>query len=75
MKINVRFYGELRRHEPSFFRRVELPAGATVADVIERLGLQAGEVWLVKLGDRLVETNYMLQPDDEIALMPPVGGG
>jgi molybdopterin converting factor small subunit len=39
------------------------------------LELQSGEVWLIKLGGQLVDADHPLQPEDELALIPPIGGG
>ena len=49
--------------------------GATIADVVQSLGLRPGEIWLATVDGQLTDMDYKLQPDDELALMPPVGGG
>jgi len=49
--------------------------GATVAQVIDLLGLRLGEVWLVKRGDQLLDLDESLRDGDELLLIPPVGGG
>jgi sulfur carrier protein ThiS len=49
--------------------------GATITDVMESLGLRPGEVWLATVDGQLADMDHQLQTDDELALMPPVGGG
>lgn len=75
MRVLVRLYGGLRGYISSNPQELDLHDGATVADVIAQLNLRPGEVWLATLNDQLVETNHLLRPDDELSLIPPVGGG
>jgi MoaE-MoaD fusion protein len=82
MTVRVRLFAMLRERAGSESVEVEIPEGATVADAIEALGLQAG------LGDLLerlpvaaaVNLEYApretaLARGDELALIPPVSGG
>ncbi|MGI8891015.1 MAG: MoaD/ThiS family protein [Chthoniobacterales bacterium] len=60
---------------------IDLPDGATVADLLARLYQQypALEKWdrniLVGAGLDFVERTHVVRPNDQIALMPPVQGG
>ncbi|WP_073073249.1 molybdopterin converting factor subunit 1 [Phormidesmis priestleyi] len=60
---------------------LELPAGATVADVRDRLIAKHPELtqWrdLTRFGVNLqfVEPDTVLQPGDEVVFIPPVSGG
>lgn len=60
---------------------LEVPAGTTVADVRDRLITEHPELsqWrdLTRFGINLqfVEANAILQPGDEVVLIPPVSGG
>ncbi|MGH7938762.1 MAG: MoaD/ThiS family protein [Bryobacteraceae bacterium] len=81
MRVSVRFFSQLREAAGASEEEVELPASAEVADLLARLyQLHPGlEKWdrhlLIGVGLEFVERNYLLQPDEEIALMPPVQGG
>jgi molybdopterin converting factor small subunit len=62
-------------------RTVELPAGATAADLIERLAVEAGldasaaGGLAVVAGGRYVGRAAPLRDGDELAVMVPVAGG
>jgi molybdopterin synthase sulfur carrier subunit len=75
MRIRVRLHGVLRRSASASQLELDLHEGATVASVIESLGLRPGQVWLATLDDRVVEMDHPLGPGDRLALIPPVGGG
>lgn len=75
MRILVRLHGGLRRHTSPGPVQVDVRDDATAADVIAALNLRPGEVWLVTLNDELIDVTYPLQPEDELSLIPPVGGG
>ena len=58
-----------------------LPDGATVRDLLEQLyaerpalGAHDNSI-LIGAGLEFVDRNYKLNPDEEIAIMPPVQGG
>lgn len=59
--------------------RVELPAGARVRDLLERLSTLAGgralPKPLVAVNQRYARADVALAPTDEVALIPPVAGG
>ena len=75
MRIAVRLLGGLRHRAPASPQEIEVHEGATVAQVIDLLGLRLGEVWLVKRGDQLLDLDESLRDGDELLLIPPVGGG
>ena len=75
MEIVVRLHGGLRRQTSPHPLQLDVPDDVTAGDVIGILGLRSGEVWLIKLGSQLVDVNHLLQPSDELTLIPPIGGG
>ncbi len=81
MQISVQFFSQLKEIAGASEMRVELPAGATVADLLAQLyaarpGLkQWDRNLLLGAGVEFVERTYVIQPNDEIAFMPPVQGG
>jgi sulfur-carrier protein len=54
---------------------LEVPPGATVAQVIDRLGLPAPEVTLIMVDGRRQEADCSLQGSERLGLFPPIGGG
>jgi sulfur carrier protein ThiS len=77
MRVTVAAYGELRRHllagRPQ--HELELPAGATLADVASALGVEPEELALARRGDSLLKEGVPLAEGDRIELFAPVGGG
>lgn len=59
---------------------VELPAGARVSDVLERVraltaGKRVPEHPLVAVNKRYARDDQPILPSDEVAIIPPVAGG
>ena len=58
-----------------------LQSGSTVADALTHLGelhpstLPLMSTTMVAVNQEYTERDYVLQPNDEIALIPPVSGG
>jgi len=79
MKVYVKLFATLRDYFPELSIAeklpVELPAGATVASLIQALQLPRDQVKLVYVNGRLRADDALLQPGDEIGIFPPVGGG
>jgi molybdopterin converting factor small subunit len=81
MKVRAQFFAQLRDVTRVSETTVELPDGATVADLLATLYEQTPELrqWekniLVGSGVEFVDRQHVLQPDEEIAIMPPVQGG
>lgn len=77
MTVTVRLYATLRNLVPDGRKPIELtlPEGATVADVVARLGIPPGTVRKVFVGGVAQEDSYILEPGDELAIFPPIAGG
>ncbi len=78
MIVYVKLYATLRPRFPELGigeeAAVELPAGATVADLISQLALpDLAKVVFVNHAVRVGE--HLLQEGDRVAIFPPVGGG
>lgn len=79
--MTVQFFSQLKEIVGSGEVAPDLPAGATVADLLAQLyrAHPALEEWdrniLVGAGVEFVGRDYVIQPGDKIALMPPVQGG
>ncbi len=75
MHIEVKCYATLSRFTPKDADRHELPEGATVGRVMERLGLPAGDVKLIFVNGAKAEPDTRLKNGDRLGLFPAVGGG
>ena len=81
MKIRVEFYSQLRDLAGTAELNIDLPAEATVADLLEKIYKKAPALRsrdksiLVGAGVEFVDRNYKLKAGDEISIMPPMQGG
>ena len=81
MKVRVQFYAQLRELIGTQELELELPQGAIVRELLERVYVQNPALRahdksiLIGAGVEFVDRNYKLNPGEEIAVMPPVQGG
>ena len=81
MRIRVQFFSQLKEIVGAGEIEIDLAAGASVADLLAELYLRYPglEKWdrdiLIGAGVEFVERAHPIQPNDEIAIMPPVQGG
>ena len=81
MRLRVQFFSQLKEIAGGCELALDLPTGTTVADLLAQLyrAHPALEEWdrnlLVGAGVEFVGRDYVVQPNDEIAVMPPVQGG
>lgn len=81
MKVQVQFYAQLRELVGIHELELELPQGATVRELLEKIyaqkpALRAYDKSILVGADlEFVDRNYKLNPGDDIAIMPPVQGG
>ena len=81
MKVRVQFYAQLRDLIGVDELKVELPRGATVRELLEKIYAQKPALRahdksiLIGAGLEFVDRNYKVNPSKEIAIMPPVQGG
>jgi molybdopterin synthase sulfur carrier subunit len=81
MKVRAQFFAQLRDVTGTSEETIELPSNATVKDLLAALygRTPALRSWdkkiLVGAGVEFVDRDYVLQPNEDIAIMPPVQGG
>jgi molybdopterin synthase catalytic subunit len=81
MRVTLLAFGLLRDHLPNPAGSLELPAGATVRDLLERCRALApanAAPWssiAVAVNQEYVPATHPLADGDEVALLPPVSGG
>ena len=81
MKVLVQFFSRLRDLAGQAEVEMEIPEGATAANLLETLYERTPALrdWdksiLVASGVEFVGRDYVLKSGDEISVMPPVQGG
>jgi len=81
MNVRIKFYAQLRELIGIHELELELPQGATVSQLLERIYAQKPALRahdksiLIGAGLEFVDRNYKPNPGEEIAIMPPVQGG
>jgi molybdopterin converting factor small subunit len=55
--------------------RIDLPEGATVADLASRLGIPTDLPRVALVNGENAEAEHRLRPDDEVTFFPPLAGG
>jgi len=76
MTVTVVLHGNLRRFmaEGAMRASVELPDGATIEDLLERLGLSQ-DTWLVARNQVAAARDQVLVPGDTVDCFEPVAAG
>lgn len=81
MEVRIRLGTGIARFAPAPILTVQLPTGATVDDLYDRLASNNPELApalrsaLPLVAGAHVERGRVLEPGEEIALLPPVAGG
>lgn len=79
--MKVQFFSQLKEIVGAGEITLDLPEGSSVAELLARLyrDLPELEKWdrnlLIGAGLDFVGRDYLIQPNDQIAIMPPVQGG
>jgi len=81
VKVHVQFFSRLRDLVGAPEMDFEVAERSTAAELLEFIYVQTPALrdWdksiLVASGLDFVERDYVIKPDDEISIMPPVQGG
>lgn len=76
VEVTVRLFAMLRERAGATEVVLDLPEGASVADALERLGdLASGMPLVMAVNREYAPPGQVLDPGDELALIPPVSGG
>lgn len=79
MKVRVKLFATLCRYfsnaAPGIPFEMELPEGATVADLVNSLKLPREEVKVFFVKGRARPIDWPLEPDDQVGIFPLVAGG
>ncbi|TYO97227.1 MoaD/ThiS family protein [Desulfallas thermosapovorans] len=79
LQVEVRVFSGLEKFLPGVgFGQplpVELPAGATIRDLLHKIGVPEDQVFTVLVDGRHQTLDYTTTSGERISLFPPVGGG
>jgi len=81
MKLHVQFFSRLRELAGVSEMDLDVAEGTRISDLLELLYSRTPALrdWdksiLVAAGVEFVSRDYVVQPSDEISIMPPVQGG
>ncbi len=81
MKVHLQFFSRLRDLVGTPAMDLEVPEGTTAANLLATLYSKVPTLrdWdksiLVAAGVEFVGRDYVVKPNDEISIMPPVQGG
>ncbi len=79
MRIRVKLFATLGRRVAGGaggeLFPVEVPEGSTIAGLIRQLDLPEEEVKVTFVNARARPVDWPLQPEDEVGIFPPIGGG
>ncbi len=76
MEVTVRLFAMLRERAGARELTLELPDGARVGDALEALGdVSRGLPLVMAVNREYAREDHLLDPGDELALIPPVSGG
>ena len=79
MHITAKLHGTLRKYLPAGSTAnatvVDVPEGATVADVVSHLNIPPGHAKMIVCGNEHLEPTSVLHDGQELNLFPPLAGG
>lgn len=79
MHVRVTLHGVLRKRVPAADNAgsatVDVPDGATVADVIAQLGIPPKHAGMLVSGNEHLELGSVLSNGQELNVFPPLAGG
>ena len=79
MRVTAKLHGTLRKYLPAGQHDngvlVELADGATVVELVERLGIPPAHARMIVSGDEHLEPTSPLRDGQEVNVFPPLAGG
>ena len=74
MKVQTRLFATLREGRGKIVE-VDVPDGATVADLAGKLAIERKDIAILLVGGRDAPFDKALADGDIVSIFPPVGGG
>ena len=67
--------GYLKYKYPSSVLELDYSKPVTIRQVLEDAKISSADVFFIKVGDKMVKEEYLLNKSTEVKLFPIVGGG
>lgn len=74
-EVEVNLYGVFRRYAEENQFKVEIEAGISVEDLLQKLNIPRMVYMMILVNQLRVNLNHPLSPGDEVHIFQPVGGG
>jgi sulfur carrier protein ThiS len=79
MRVQIKLFSVLRDYvsdyDPQKGVAADLPAGATVSDLLNHLGIPMSKAPVVICNGRILHATDTIQPDSTLGIFQPVAGG
>ena len=75
MRITVRWFAQLREQRGCSEETVDVAGDSRVSTVLEALALPTGLRVATAVNTRIAGPDTVLHEGDELAVLPPIGGG
>ncbi len=79
IEIQIRFFHGLNRYLPpgdgEYERRITIPSGSTVDEVLTRLGMPRDHPMVLLVDGRPVKADHVLRSGDVLSALRPAEGG
>ncbi len=79
MRVTVKLFASLVRYSagslPGSPFVVNLPDSSSLKQLVDKLGIPCEETKIAFVNGLVRELDCILQPDDEVGIFPPIGGG
>lgn len=75
MKVKIRHFASLKQEAGQGPLTVNLSAGATVADLMSKLGINSNEIGILIVSGKQAIFEQELKENDLVTLIPHIGGG
>jgi len=79
MHVRVKLFATLMRYSSGRYSGapfdLELPANSTLQDLIHLLNIPVEDTKITFVNGIIRPVDWVIQPEDEVGIFPPIGGG
>ncbi len=79
MRVQVKLFATLHRYavegHPGTPFEVDLPEGASLQELVDQLKIPQEQTKIAFVNGEIRSMDWVLKPDDEVGIFPPIGGG
>jgi len=75
MRVKVKLFASLRKDRLQETEIVNLPSGDTVRDLLQKLMIGVSDVGTLVINTKNATFDQVLLDDDNVTIIPPIGGG